>query len=350
VSKAFRLGVFLVATLGIFAAGIFFIGSSQFLFRSTFGVRAEFPNVTGLTQGADVRVGGTRQGTVNHVALPKRPDGKVIVFLDLDRGTHNVVKTDSVAAIRSEGLLGDKYVEVSFGSNDAEKLKGGETIASEPPVDMSDLMKTAGQVLDSSKETMDNLAAISTKVNRGEGTIGALINDKKIYQQASAATAQAAAGAAAFKDDMDAMKHNFLLRGFFKKRGYDDASELTKNEIAGLPKGPAMKKFVYLGDQMFDKESAKFKKEKDLSEAGSFLESTKFGLVVVVGYTGQRGDSEKNRELAQARAMVVRGYLAKNFKLDDTRIKTLGMGETGSADDRGRVEIVVFPGQGKVNP
>jgi outer membrane protein OmpA-like peptidoglycan-associated protein len=190
------------------------------------------------------------------------------------------------------------------------------------------------------------MAAISTKVNQGQGTMGALINDKKMYQQASAATAQASAGAAAFKDDMDALKHNFLLRGFFKKRGYDDASELTKNEIAALPKGPAMKKFVYFGDQMFDKDSAKFKKEKDLDEAGSFLEANKFGLVVVVGYTGQKGDSAKNRELAQARAMVVRGYLTKTFKLDDKRLKTIGMGETGSTDDRGRVEIVVFAGQG----
>ena len=346
-SKAFRLGVFLVATLGILAAGIFFIGSNEFLFSSTYRVRAEFPNVAGLASGADVRVGGTRQGTVNHIELPTRPDGKVVVFLDLARATHDVVKKDSVAAIRSEGLLGDKYVEVSFGSNDAEKLKGGETIPSETPVDMSDLLKTTGQVLDSSKTTMANLASISTKVDQGQGTIGALINDKKIYQQASAATEQAAAGAAAFKDDMDAMKHNFLLRGFFKKRGYEDSSELTKNEIATLPRGPVLKKFVYPGDQIFDKESAKFKKEKDLNEAGSFLESNKFGLVVVVGHTGQKGDSAKNRELAQARAMVVRGYLVKNFKLDDKHLKTIGIGETGSADDRGRVEIVIFPGQDK---
>src|ERR1019366_6194854 len=156
-SKAFRVGAFIVATLSILAAGVFLIGSKQFLFSSTYGVRAEFQNVAGLTQGADVQVGGTRQGTVNHIELPKRPDGKVVVFLDLDRGTHDVVKTDSVAAIRSQGLLGDKYVEVSFGSDNAEKLKGGETIRSEAPVDMSDLMKTAGAVLDSSKTTMSNL-------------------------------------------------------------------------------------------------------------------------------------------------------------------------------------------------
>ena len=342
-SRPFRLGVFLVATLGIFAAGMFFIGSRQFVFRSTYRVRAEFPNVAGLVAGADVRVGGTRQGTVNHLQLPQRPDGKVIVFFDLDRRTHDVVKTDSVAAIRSEGLLGDKYVEVSFGSIEAAKLEDGATIASEPPVDMADLMKTAGQILDSSKTTIDNLGAITTKVNQGEGTIGALINDRKMYQQASAATAQAAAGAAAFKDDMEAMKHNFLLRGFFKNRGYDDPSELTKNEIASLPKGAPMKTFTYESKDMFDKETAKFKKEKDLNEAGSYLEANKFGLVVVVGYTGMKGEAAKNRELAQARAAVVRGYLATNFKLDDKHLKTIGVGEARSKDDMGRVEIVVFP-------
>jgi len=346
-SKALRVGLFLVATLSILAAGVFLIGSKQFLFASTYRVRAEFPNVAGLSQGADVLVGGTRQGTVARIELPKRPDGKVVVFLDLDRDTHDVVKQDSLAAIRSAGLLGDKYVSVAFGTDDSPKLKGGELLASETPVDMSDLMKTANQVLDSSKTTMANLADITTKVNHGEGSIGALINDKKIYQQASAATAQAALGAAAFRDDMDAMKHNFLLKGFFKKRGYDDSSALTKDAIAALPAGPAMKKFVYLGDQMFDKDSAKFKKEKELNEAGSFLESNDFGLVVVVGYSGRKGDTAKGHEVAQARAMVVRDSLVKNFKVDDKHLKTLGMGKTGTADDAGRVEIVVFPGPGK---
>jgi outer membrane protein OmpA-like peptidoglycan-associated protein len=210
---------------------------------------------------------------------------------------------------------------------------------------MSDLMKTAGQVLDSTKTTMTNFASISTKVDQGQGTIGALINDKKMYQQASAATAQAAAGAASFKDDMDALKHNFLLRGFFKKRGYDDSTELTKNEIAALPKTPALKTFLYEGDALFNNDTAKIKKEKDLNEAGTFLESNKVGLVVVAGYTGQKGDSDKNRELAQARAAVVRGYLAKNFKVDDKQLKTIGIAETRSPKDPGRVEVIVFPGK-----
>jgi outer membrane protein OmpA-like peptidoglycan-associated protein len=66
-------------------------------------------------------------------------------------------------------------------------------------------------------------------------------------------------------------------------------------------------------------------------------------LVVVAGYTGQRGDSDKNRELAQARAAVARAYLAKNFKLDDKLLKTIGIGEQRSPKDQGRVEVLVFP-------
>ena len=52
---------------------------------------------------------------------------------------------------------------------------------------------------------------------------------------------------------MEALKHNFLVRGFFKKRGYEDDSELTKNLIAELPAAPAIKTFTYDQKQIFDK-------------------------------------------------------------------------------------------------
>ena len=57
-SRAARLGAFIVATLAILAAGIFIIGSKQYLFSSTYQLKAQFDNVEGLDQGGDVRVGG----------------------------------------------------------------------------------------------------------------------------------------------------------------------------------------------------------------------------------------------------------------------------------------------------
>src|SRR5260370_5194551 len=89
-------------------------------------------------------------------------------------------------------------------------------------------MKKTDQILDTTKDKMQNVDSISSKINQGQGTMGALVNDKKIYQQANAATAEAKAGATAFDENMEALKHNFLLRGFFKKRGYEDQTELKK--------------------------------------------------------------------------------------------------------------------------
>jgi phospholipid/cholesterol/gamma-HCH transport system substrate-binding protein len=343
-SREFRLGVFIVGTLLILGAGVFLIGDKELLFRSTYNVKTEFQNVVGLDKGADVRVGGIHKGTVKRIDLPHRPDGKVTVIMGMDSTTRNIVKKDSVASIKSEGLLGDKYIEISFGSEGADGLKNWDIISSEPPLEFANLMKKTDQILDTAKDTMENVDGISTKINRGEGTVGALINDKKIYQQANAATAEAKAGATAFDENMEALKHNFLLRGFFKKRGYEDEAELKKNEIPRLPKEPSIKKFDYDAKQIFDKpDTAKLKSEKVLNQAGKFLEENKFGLAVVVAYTSMKGDSEKDRVLTEARSMVVRDYLIQNFKLDDTRIKTLGLGKAGETSDSSKVEIIVYP-------
>ncbi len=289
-SREFRLGLFIVGTLLILVAGVFLIGDRQSMFHSTYRVKTDFPNVAGLNSGAEVRVGGTHQGTVRRIDLPKRPSEQVTVWMDLERATRDIVKKDSVAVIKSEGLLGDKYVEVSFGSDEMERLKEGEALASEPPLDFSDLIKKANQILDTSKDAMQNadelaghLKSVSSKIDQGQGTAGALINDKTIYEQANA-------GATAFRENMEALKHNFLVRGFFRKRGYEDSDELTKHEISKLPSGPPAKTFAYDAKQIFDKpESAKLKNEKVLNEAGNFLEGQKFGLAVVAASTGMKG-------------------------------------------------------------
>src|SRR5882724_1147593 len=140
-SRAFRLGLFILVTLLIFAGGIFWIGNKRFLFNSTYRLNAEFQNVAGLNDGAEVRVGGIAQGTVKRIELPLRVNEKVRVIMDMKRATREVVKKDSMAAIKSEGLVGDKYVEISFGSEQAAKVNGGDTIQSEPPLQISDLIK-----------------------------------------------------------------------------------------------------------------------------------------------------------------------------------------------------------------
>jgi hypothetical protein len=106
---------------------------------------------------------------------------------------------------------------------------------------------------------------------------------------------------------MEALKHNFLLRGYFKSRGYEDSSELAKNEIDRMPEGKAIKEFAYPSKQLFDKQdSAKLKNQTSLHSSGEFLANTQFGFAVVVVSAGKEGDTEKELLLTEARAMVVR--------------------------------------------
>jgi phospholipid/cholesterol/gamma-HCH transport system substrate-binding protein len=344
-NQTFRLGLFIVVTLAVLVVGVFLIGKRESLFKSTYRVNADFQNVVGLTEGADVRVAGLHEGSVKHIRLPNRTEGKVTVVMDLENGTRNVLKKDSVAAIKSEGLIGDMYVEISFGSDGASSLKDGDTIDSETPFDMSNLTKKASDLLDSAKDavqnlngTASNMKSISAKIDNGTGTVGALINDKTVYKQA-------AAGATALNEDAEALKHNFLLRGFFKKRGYEDADELTKHQISSLPAGPPQKTFDYDGLAVFDKpDTAKLKDKKALADAGQYLQSNKFGLAVVVVSIGMKGETDKDRVLTEARASAVRDFLAQNFRLDDTRIRTIGLGKTDGTGDAGKVEILVYPG------
>jgi phospholipid/cholesterol/gamma-HCH transport system substrate-binding protein len=343
-SRAFRLGVFVLATLLMFGAGVFWIGSRKFLFNSTYRLYADFPTVAGLSDGGDVRVGGVRQGSVRHVYLPHSPDRKVRVEMDLKMPTRDVVKRDSLAAIRTEGLVGDQYVEISFGSTGAPSVRNGDTIGAQPPLELADLLKKTNGILDSAKGAVDNvggaagnLNAISSKINRGSGSVGALINDRSIYEHVDAA-------AAALQEDTEAMKHNFLTRGFFKKRGYEDETELTKYAIRALPSAAYEKHFVYPGNKLFDKQdSAKTKKAKLLDEAGAYLRQHPFGVAVVAAYADQKGDSDKQNELTQARAMVAREYLVDHFNIDDTRIRTLGGGKSANAMEGGQVEVLVYP-------
>jgi len=360
-SRAARLGAFIIATLAILAAGIFIIGGKQYLFTSTYRLKAQFGTVVGLDPGAEVRIGGVRSGSVREIKLPNKPSDKITVLMDLQQSTHEIIKQDSVASIETEGLLGNEYVALSFGTAQALNVKDGDTIGSLPPLVIADLIKKADGILDTSQEALNNvtvasanLGSITGKINSGQGTIGSLVNDKKIYAQLDQTTAglrdtvtHAQAGVVSFQENMDAIKQNFLLRGYFKKRGYDSSTELAKNEIPQLPDAAPLKTFTFESKQLFDKvDTAKPKNQKSLRAAGQFLEDTEFGVAVVVVSTGGTGDTQKDMVLAQARAMVVRDYLVGNFSFDDEQLKTLGLGKDKDLKPDtgwGTVEIVIYP-------
>src|SRR5262249_37879150 len=150
-------------------------------------------------------------------------------------------------------------------SAEAEPVHNGDAIESRAAFDYSDLAKSAREMLDTAKETLDSskiaianvneasdyLRAITGKINSGQGSIGALVNDRSLYRNLQSTVGQARVGVTAFQEDMEALKHNFFLRGFFKHRGYYDSSELTDHAIGQLPKSAPLKQYRLAGRDLF---------------------------------------------------------------------------------------------------
>src|ERR1041385_2208097 len=159
-SSPFRLGIFVLAALLMLGAAVFFIGDKQLLFRRTYRLNANFKNAAGLANGAGVRVAGLQEGTVKRIDLPGSPDGQVRVEMNLDQTTRRVIKKDSVATISSEGLVGDRYVEISMGSEQGEPVREGDTIRGEPAVQIADLLTKANDILDSTQGAIEDTGAV----------------------------------------------------------------------------------------------------------------------------------------------------------------------------------------------
>ena len=324
-SRAARLGAFIVATLAILVAGVFIIGGKQYLFSSTYQLKAQFDNVVGLDAGGDVRVGGVHSGTVRSIVLPHKPGEKVTVIMDLGK----VDARDHQARLR--GLNRNRGVVGQPVSGDLVWIRWDSRRAGwryPSPASRHSKCRTCSKRraafwIAASKPSRTPLGrrrildSISAKIDGGQGTAGALVNDKQLYSNLEQTTSamrdtmvQAQAGVTDFQENMEALKHNFFLRGYFKSRGYEDSAELAKNEIERLPQGTPIKEFTYSAKQLFDKQdSAKLKNQKSLNAGGEFLANNQFGFAVVVASAGMEGDTQKDLVLTEARAMVVREYL-----------------------------------------
>lgn len=209
VALQIRIGLFVLVSLIVFVALIYLLGAQSRIFESRYDLVAEYREVGGLIPGAVVRLGGVQVGRVSDVRLPEVPGGKVRVTLSIARKFGNRIRKDSVAGIETQGLLGDKVVEISLGSATARVLSSGATIATREPVEynrivgqgaevlknvaaLSAILKTAVETLDK-REALEDLSAmlksarrIAEGVEKGavlENLTGTLESARRITEQ-----------------------------------------------------------------------------------------------------------------------------------------------------------------------
>jgi phospholipid/cholesterol/gamma-HCH transport system substrate-binding protein len=150
----FRVGLFVLIALATFLGAVYALGARARLFESRYTIHADFTEVGGLVEGATVRLAGVQIGRVSAVTLPPHPGGKVRVDLTIGRQFSDRIRKNSVARIETQGLLGDRIIEITVGEAGAPPVGPGEVLASRDPADF-------GRVIAAGAETAKNVAALA---------------------------------------------------------------------------------------------------------------------------------------------------------------------------------------------
>ncbi|MGH2574825.1 MAG: MlaD family protein [Ignavibacteria bacterium] len=307
ITKKMFLAAFIITGFVLFIVAIFVIGSKQNLFTPTFKLSAFFQTVSGLKEGSSVRFNGIIVGTVNKIIITGPQNVKI--EMTIDNTVKKFIKKDSKATVISEGLVGNKIVEITSGSPLIESVDDGDNIETFRPIDTEDILKSLKESGEHASLITKELADVVSKVNQGQGTIGQLVNNDALYKKmdntmqgfsqsseelnkairnissnvdlisnditqltprirditrdiaeisrkmnssesiigtlltdtvfannlkdvivnANRTTANLERGSNSFSQNMEALKHNFLFKGYFEDIGYWDKSDFDRN-------------------------------------------------------------------------------------------------------------------------
>jgi phospholipid/cholesterol/gamma-HCH transport system substrate-binding protein len=309
-----KLGIFVLAGLLLIIFTLYMIGRTENLFGSNFELKARFKNASGLTKGNNIRYSGIQVGTVKSVKLLN--DTTIEVIMLIDEKAKSYIHKNSIASIGTEGLMGNKIININPGKGLTPEVTEGDIIATQKVFNTDemlqtldktnnniatiseDLKNTVGRINNSTalwgilnenslavnlksslaniskasanandmvkdlhtiindvkngkgsvgalltdtnfafqlneavtkiKSVGDNANALAGELNKvvqevkqginnGRGTVHALLKDTVIAGNLNASMENIKMGTAAFNENMEALKHNILFRGYFRK-------------------------------------------------------------------------------------------------------------------------------------
>ncbi|KAF0194434.1 MAG: Uncharacterized protein FD166_3502 [Bacteroidetes bacterium] len=221
-----RLGLFVAGGLALFIIAIFIIGKQKNLFNPVFRLTSTFYNVSGLQVGNNVRFSGINVGTIDKITIIN--DSTVRVDLMVRKEVKQFIKSDSEVAIGSEGLIGDRLLIITQGSAESPVAREGQQLVSAEPVETDAIIASLQVTAGYAEVITQQLAEIMVKINSGAGTLGRLIDDSTFAENLNQTMVNLKSSSKGLDQNMEAAKHNILLRGFFNKKA--KAAEKKKQE------------------------------------------------------------------------------------------------------------------------
>lgn len=394
------VGAFVLGGLLLFAVGLFLIGDRRLLFSEQFEVEADFGNVAGVETGTGVRLSGLPAGEVIGIEIPGEPGGRFVVRMRVREDLRALVRTDSEAAILSDGLLGSAYIQLRGGSGPAPLVADGGALAGVDAVEVADLIaegretfriaademtrmraelsetfgelgstvtatnqllaevgtgvrmmsQASADLVAESRGLVADVRTVMTAVAAGQDEVASVLQEtraamaavrgsaeeveqaigrfsgpggvtERLLDDAGEAMRHAREAMADMADNTEALKRNWLFRGFFAERGFYNLDELTLDEYRALE---ADDRYTVLrvwiaADRLFETGPDGALSLRDgalqrIDEAmGELLRYPRNSPLVVEGYATRGADGPRMND-ARRRAELVHDHVARTFR------------------------------------
>lgn len=205
------VGIFVLLAIAILVAGIFTLAGQQKRFIDSIAIRAVFDDVAGLKPGNNVWFSGVKIGTIKSIEF--YGDSQVEVTMNVEANAQQYIREDAIARISSESFIGNKNIVIEGGSELASPVEDGDLIRAANPLDTDELVETLQKNNNNLVAITDDIKQLTSKLTKGEGTVGKLLTDSTLannfeamvanLQQTSMNTARASRDLNQFTDKLN---------------------------------------------------------------------------------------------------------------------------------------------------
>jgi phospholipid/cholesterol/gamma-HCH transport system substrate-binding protein len=184
-----KVGALVIISLTILSAIVVLVLGVESPFADRYTLYTYLPNISGLREDSPVLLEGVTAGSVEEYEFASGSLEKgVRIKMRILKQYQSRIRTDSIAKLRSMGLLGDKYIEITQGTANGRVLEEGEVITGAPPLDLDEMIAKGTHTFDNLSSTVDNIKAITQGILEGQGTVGRLMRDDALFKNANELT------------------------------------------------------------------------------------------------------------------------------------------------------------------
>ncbi|MEP7343340.1 MAG: MlaD family protein [Acidobacteriota bacterium] len=189
-----RVGLLVLLALAILVLVIFAVsGDLKFPgFGKTIVVRTDMASVDGLRRGAEVRLSGKKIGSVSDIKfsdqIPSSPGAasNIEIFMTIDgkidgRAAGERIRTDSIATLKTAGVLGDNVIDISPGTRTGNPINNNDKIPSMAQKSVGDILNTAQTAMGNVNDISKNVNDMLRDLREGKGTAGRFLKDETLY-------------------------------------------------------------------------------------------------------------------------------------------------------------------------